>query len=386
MRPVTKGNPPNYIYYTVAAEQNNNETFATNSSTAVVYNPAVGAVVGPAVTFTVEEVMDELYDKAVPPPAPFPNPVTLRACTRAVKAMRERLEDIYRTAKPDLALVIGDFCSFCEMPVAATLLSVEHRAPKSLYPTYTVRWQNFLLACRDCNSCKGNQPSRASAIAWAIAAGHAVPTEPQVVEAISDHYFWPDLDANTYRAIRRGYYYNTNAVAVQMTAVDARSFDNVIVAYTLDIVRANVRSGGAMRNNRQVEVQIDNNGGATGTATILLTGLNWQDNARSALRTRAWLLICANLANLYATCALIPGMVNRRNVFNGLWNAILYLAVQSGYYSVWVDITRGMAFPPGMNVVGLRANLGAQFIYDTNPANNGTIGQTFLGTNVAQVP
>jgi hypothetical protein len=393
MRPVTKGNPPNYLYWNVAAEQGNNETFATNSAVATVNNPPPGTVGGPPVTFTVEEVMEELLDKSVIR-NPFPNPSTPRVRARAANAMRERLEVIYRGSKPNLMTMIGEFCSFCEMPVPGTILAVEHRAPKSIYPTYSVWWWNFLLVCRDCNSCKGSLPARATSRGWAIAAGHNPPNENDLVDAIKDHYYWPDLTTVTYQVIGRAYYYDTNKAAMRLlTNVDAASFDNVVVSYTMDLVRANIRSGGAMRNNRDVEVIIENNGGgADGTDTINLTGLQWQENPRSALRTRGWLTVCANLANLYRTTNLVTGGNNKRYTFNGIWVGILYLAVQTGYYSVWVDITDGYPFPAGMTLtplagtLPLQADLGAQFVFNTNPANNLTIGQTFLGTNVTNVP
>lgn len=38
-----------------------------------------------------------------------------------------------------------------------TSLAVEHIQPKSLYPELELRWDNFLLACTNCNSTKGDQ-------------------------------------------------------------------------------------------------------------------------------------------------------------------------------------------------------------------------------------
>lgn len=61
----------------------------------------------------------------------------------------------YKDAKPDLVARLGPYCSFCERPVM-TQLAVEHIQPKGL-PTYAHligRWDNFLLACVNCNSTK----------------------------------------------------------------------------------------------------------------------------------------------------------------------------------------------------------------------------------------
>jgi uncharacterized protein (TIGR02646 family) len=61
----------------------------------------------------------------------------------------------YDDAKPYLVSRIGRYCSFCERPIA-TVLAVEHIQPKSLaaYNHLIGRWENFLLACVNCNSCK----------------------------------------------------------------------------------------------------------------------------------------------------------------------------------------------------------------------------------------
>lgn len=61
----------------------------------------------------------------------------------------------YTKAKPDLVARLGPFCSFCERPVT-TQLAVEHIQPKGLaqYAHLIGRWDNFLLACVNCNSTK----------------------------------------------------------------------------------------------------------------------------------------------------------------------------------------------------------------------------------------
>ncbi|EGQ9329011.1 TPA: HNH endonuclease [Vibrio vulnificus] len=63
----------------------------------------------------------------------------------------------YQDAKPDLVDRLGSYCSYCERKIA-TLLAVEHIDPKSLTPGLEKKWSNFLLACTNCNSCKGDGP------------------------------------------------------------------------------------------------------------------------------------------------------------------------------------------------------------------------------------
>ena len=64
----------------------------------------------------------------------------------------------YKDAKPDLVARLGLYCSFCERRIA-TNLAVEHVQPKGLaaYAHLIGRWDNFLLACVNCNSSKGDR-------------------------------------------------------------------------------------------------------------------------------------------------------------------------------------------------------------------------------------
>jgi uncharacterized protein (TIGR02646 family) len=80
----------------------------------------------------------------------------------------------YQEARGDLIDRLGQYCSYCEMKLDASL-AVEHVQPKSLYPALERQWNNFLLACTNCNSTKGTQ------------------------DVILSDYYWPDED-NTFRA------------------------------------------------------------------------------------------------------------------------------------------------------------------------------------------
>ena len=80
----------------------------------------------------------------------------------------------YQEADADLRGRLGDYCSYCERRIE-TGLAVEHIQPKSLVAALRTNWVNFLLACVNCNSTKGDKPI-----------------------SLTD-YFWPDVD-NTIRA------------------------------------------------------------------------------------------------------------------------------------------------------------------------------------------
>ncbi len=80
----------------------------------------------------------------------------------------------YKQARPYLIKQIGAFCSYCERQVT-NQLAVEHILPKEHNKHLKLTWENFLLACTNCNSIKGH-------------------TDISLAD-----YYWPDRD-NTSRA------------------------------------------------------------------------------------------------------------------------------------------------------------------------------------------
>lgn len=88
----------------------------------------------------------------------------------------------YSKARSELIRRLGEFCSYCEMHLDASL-AVEHVQPKQppgatqVNMDRALNWDNFLLACTNCNSTKGNE------------------------DVSLDEYLWPDRD-NTFRALK----------------------------------------------------------------------------------------------------------------------------------------------------------------------------------------
>ena len=88
----------------------------------------------------------------------------------------------YAQARGELIKRMGEFCSYCEMHLDSSL-AVEHVQPKKPDGALTemedraLDWNNFLLACTNCNSTKGN------------------------TDVILEDYFWPDRD-NTFHLFR----------------------------------------------------------------------------------------------------------------------------------------------------------------------------------------
>ena len=87
----------------------------------------------------------------------------------------------YALARRSLIERIGECCSYCEMHLDSSL-SVEHVQPKKppgaaqVMPERELDWANFLLACTNCNSTKGD------------------------TDVVLENYIWPDRD-NTFKAL-----------------------------------------------------------------------------------------------------------------------------------------------------------------------------------------
>jgi len=60
---------------------------------------------------------------------------------------------------------IGEYCSYCESRIL-TGLAVEHVQPKSSNPGLELKWDNFLLACTNCNSIKGAKNIELNDYVW----------------------------------------------------------------------------------------------------------------------------------------------------------------------------------------------------------------------------
>ena len=71
------------------------------------------------------------------------------------KGKNSRTFNHYQDAKGNLIDRLGEYCSYCERKLPASL-AVEHVQPKSLHPELSLEWDNFLLACFNCNSNKSN--------------------------------------------------------------------------------------------------------------------------------------------------------------------------------------------------------------------------------------
>ena len=99
----------------------------------------------------------------------------------------------YRDARGDLINNIGEYCSYCETRLSSSL-DVEHILPKSQFPEEETNWENFCLACTNCNSIKKHALERRWKDSWQ----HLNRTSAKI--AARSEFYWIDQD-NTFRTV-----------------------------------------------------------------------------------------------------------------------------------------------------------------------------------------
>jgi uncharacterized protein (TIGR02646 family) len=71
----------------------------------------------------------------------------------------------YQEAAPHLKKRLGRYCSYCERTIPVGL-AVEHKLPKEHNTQLELEWDNFLLACMNCNSSKGQFNPTTDSVVW----------------------------------------------------------------------------------------------------------------------------------------------------------------------------------------------------------------------------
>ncbi len=381
MRPVTKGIPTTafstYPFYTVPS-LNANLHFNANNAVSRGYS-------GNTYTGWDISVLQAQTDllTVVLGGNPF-NPATAPAQqTAAATGLKNRLADLYRQANPYLSAQIGAYCSFCEISMPGHQLDVEHRVPKAPYPTETVWWWNFLQCCGRCNPIKGNRPTRATAIGWAGPGAN----EPLIVTTIINHYFWPDINADSYRRVL--YRLKDVPTYALIGLPQSVNLQNQLVGFFQYEARANVQllPGNPLTLNRRIEVTAEPAAvNVMNTETLALMGVSTRDTARAGYRTRTWFSVLNALSQL--SNALAPYVGNNvllTALFNLFWGLFLNAAQSFGHYSTIVTVLAQFAFPPFLANPNGYVSLANLFVHDTDPAN-ANIFTVYAGTNTAQVP
>jgi len=365
MRPVTKpAKPANY-------PPSPTLTFNGANAVAIAANTNPVSPLG-TTTFTLDQLVNVWLKavKAVPPPAKG------APLKKAQSAISGRISDIYKAASTPLTQNLGPFCSYCEIPLSG-LLEVEHCAPKANYPTYSIEWENFLLACGACNNVKRDNPSRAIATAWTEKVN---PTEAELYDQIREwHYFFPDTASASYTEMPVSLQYLDTSVAPPQwkTFNDkiAANPNNFIVSQdvTNRSVIARLFDHAGVSHDFQVQaVVISKTSGLDpdiAQEMIDLCGLNICKDITSTYdrrvmnRTIAWFTALKALNNLHQA----TGNQGHQKI---LWDMTKMIAVASGFYSVWLKLL----------VIIFNNNVGSAFVTQTN-----VIGQ-FPGTNKKDLP
>lgn len=123
-----------------------------------------------------------------------------------LKSHSDKIKKVYVLARRDLIKNIGQYCSYCEMPLGAAL-AVEHTLPKEWFPRASIEWANFLLACPICNSIKSDKPSIDDGVAALQAAAQPPPfTYAQITDGARSLYLWPS-DAAHYASFESAFQY-----------------------------------------------------------------------------------------------------------------------------------------------------------------------------------
>lgn len=285
----------------------------------------------------------------------------------------DKVTDVYKKAGIPMVQTIGDFCCYCDTPIPG-LLEVEHRCPKSQYPTFSMDWENFLMSCGPCNNAKRDNPERAEVNAWPKY--EPFENEEDYKDEIIQHYTWADIYANPYKYIVPVLCYKKPEVWYEVPRDYALNFNNIVVSYDLAsrVVKANLYADGK-QPLLDVEVVVMLKSVTTGTRgeVIDLCGLNNPGNTDSTYdrrllnRTKAWFTVLQSLKP-FTFIDYSSGQV--QDLFNILWNSTLITAASTGFFSIWFTILSNGTDPQNVN-------LGKRFALESNHPN------LFPGTNTS---
>lgn len=177
----------------------------------------------------------------------------------AISDGMDKLPAIYGQARRRLIENIGQYCSYCEIPLA-TNLAIEHMLPKSDFPLMSLVWENFLLACPLCNSYKNDKPTRATGIHLSPHLGaHDPQIDPQtppsnaeeawIKEAALNSYLWPS-DSVNYSAFEHFFIYKMVKVlyddAGNMVASEEISLSQLMHLMSLNQIKFENDAGNAV--------------------------------------------------------------------------------------------------------------------------------------------
>lgn len=299
-----------------------------------------------------------------------------------IKTIENKFTDLYRESKPHLVHQLGSYCSFCEMRINYRSLDIEHRLPKSVYPQKYVSWENFLLACKDCNTIKSNNPSRAVAKSWFP---NLNLNEEQICNAIERHYVWPNKpEGDSYRRFQYKLDYAFGIIpmdeAFQNDSAFNSSQDNVWVTIQIEPDK--------YENCKINIIPFETLDGAEYKSkdTLDLLGLKDRTASRTEARTKAWFDALRHVINDIKILDFVTDPVNKSHAFQLTWKNFIILAKSLGFYSTIVTLLNSIPDPLPLDPA-TQEPLSLRFIRDTDPERmNAETSLIFPGTVVTNIP
>lgn len=240
----------------------------------------------------------------------------------------------YGNLRIDLVSRLGEYCSYCEMPLGVNL-AIEHMLSKS-WSLNDIDWNNSLLACTNCNSHKRDATTSESSL---------------------NNYYWPSADyatdpTNTYDML--AYVRGTRTLASLVTdgllVLPAARASKPYVSASYDAVWVTVHPTYA---GTSAEQRIKN--------TIVMAGLNdlvppdadpKVSDRRVASRTRAWDTAAAAATAIggYVQGYPDPNAAASDPKVVLLVEQARSLAVATGFWSTWLTVfldgSRPLGAPP----------------------------------------
>lgn len=194
----------------------------------------------------------------------------------------------YRDARGDLINNFGEYCSYCETRLSSSL-DVEHILPKSQFPDEEKNWENFCLACTNCNSIKKWAIERRWKDSWQ----HLHTTSAKI--AARSEFYWIDQD-NTFR----------------------------IVEYT---------KGGIVTVNSLLAIEEQQ----VAQATIKMVGLDRIPNPDPQMKDRRWI----NRREAWDKAERALQRISKCNdqeSLEAMRDSVIEQAVTQGFFSVWMTV------------------------------------------------
>jgi hypothetical protein len=247
------------------------------------------------------------------------------------------LPENYNFFAAELIRRLGEYCSYCEVPLGASL-AIEHILAKSFDFSQETRWENFLLACVNCNSTKGTRVTAASEL---------------------PNYVWPCQSTatfNTFDAFQ--YTWDTTKAIVVVSATPSTSPAGSRAAAataTIDLVKLN-RYDPLNADPKVSDRRVANRTRAWGTATALAAKL-------AGYYTRYNTVMPATLAATQASADPAIQLLVRQ---------IAATAVATGFWSVWMTVFKSATYTFINDTV--RNELLCRMFVSTFPGTNYAIG------------